>query len=277
MQFYALNHKGQIINAKQAQKHCDYICTECGTLLRIRSGEHRQTHFYHLESIRTCSLRKKGMVHLQLQNYLFNLLPVNDCHLEHRFSEIKRIADVVWISKKIVFEIQCSPISSLEISQRNLDYKSLGWSVVWILHDKRFNKEVLSTAERGLHDTLYYFSNMNAFGEGVIYDQFEIVEKNRRIRRLGALKVNLDDIKYLIEPINKNTLSLCRQKHLTWPFYFGGDLLDVKDLDYLQAAIRIEKEHQRMAVKQLLVGWMHRIIIRPYRVLFRYFLEKACR
>ncbi len=281
MQLYALNSKRQIVNANQAQKHCNYICTECGTCLRLRSGEHRQKHFYHLEPIRTCSLRKKGMIHLQLQNYLYHLLPANDCHLEYRFSEINRIADVIWISRKIVFEIQCSPISSLEITQRNLDYQSQGWRVVWILHDKRYNKEILTPAEKGLQGNPYYFSNMDIDGKGVIYDQFEMIDKNKRVCKLSRLEVDLAAPKHFIEPVKKHSLSLCTQKHLKWPFYFEGDLFDTNDADYLHEAVRMEREYQRMAAKKILKQWIkkivHTVFIHPYRVFFRYFLEKACR
>lgn len=281
MQFYALDSKGQPVSAQRAQKHCNYACLECGTRLRVRSGAHRQKHFYHLECIRTCSLRKKGMIHLQLQNYLYQLLPTNDCQLEQRFPEINRIADVVWISKKIVFEIQCSPISSLEICQRNLDYQTLGWTVVWILHDKRYNQSVLSPAEIGLQGTPYYFSNMDADGNGRIYDQFEIVDKNKRVGKLSGLKVDLSSPKYFVEPVKEHQLSLCRLRQLKWPFYFEGDLLDLNESDYLQAAVDGQNEFKRTAAKKRFRQWvkkcLHLIILHPYKVLFRYFLEKACR
>lgn len=280
MQFYALDRKGQIINAKRAKKQCDYLCLECGTHLRVRSGIHRQKHFYHLESIRSCSLRKKGMAHLQLQNHLYELLPSGDCHLEHRFAEINRIADVVWMSKKIVFEIQCSPISAQEIEARNQAYLNFGWRIVWILHDKRYNKQVLSAAEVTLQTQPHYFSNMNAKGEGIIYDQFEIIEKNRRLKRLGMLKIRLDAPKLFLEEQKNHSLALCQRKHLKWPLHFEGDLLDTTNEDYLKNAFMLEKEHARKASKNF---WLNsakqgmKWVAHPYRVLFRYFLEKACR
>ncbi|MFI5342753.1 MAG: competence protein CoiA [Chlamydiales bacterium] len=292
MQFYALNNKGQAISAKQAQKHCNYLCIECGTRVRLRGGMHRQRHFYHLEAVRSCSLRQKGMVHLQLQDYLFNLLPENDSVLEKRFPSINRIADVAWFSQKIVFEIQCSPISALEISQRNQDYLREGWRVVWILHDQRYNQKHLTPAEITLQGHPHYFSNMNAQGEGMIYDQFEIVDKGMRQKRLGCLKIDLAQPKWIrmseeitctswSAPTAVSRLNLCRRRLLDWPIHFSGDLIDLQDSAYLQAAVRLENEFCRLTNRREVKQWMkwglQRLIIHPYRVIFRYFLEKACR
>lgn len=281
MQFYALNSKGQIVNANQAQKQCNYVCTECGTNLRLRSGEHRQKHFFHLEPMRNCSLRKKGMDHLQLQNYLYHLLPANDCHLEYRFPKINRIADVVWMSEKIVFEIQCSPISSMEINERNYDYQSQGWNVVWILHDKRYNRETLSPAEKTLRETPHYFTNMDCNGQGEIYDQFEIVDKNKRLSKLSKLGVNLSCLKTSRNTLKTNELILCQRKHFKWPFHFEGDLFDGNDLEYLKAAIQMELSHYDQSFKKILKERAKRffsaLFLRPYQVILRYFLEKACR
>ena len=48
--------------------------------------------------------------------------------LEKSFPEIHRIADVAFPSKKIVYEIQYSPISLKEVQKRNRDYTSLGYT-----------------------------------------------------------------------------------------------------------------------------------------------------
>lgn len=282
MQFYALNDKGQAISAKQAQRHCNYLCIECGTRVRLRGGEHRQRHFYHLEAVRSCSLRQKGMVHLQLQNYLFHLLPENDCGLEQRFPSINRIADVAWFSQKIVFEIQCSPITALEISQRNQDYFKEGWRVVWILHDQRYNQKHLTPAEIALQGYPHYFSNMNAQGEGMIYDQFEIVDKGMRQKKLGCLRIDLTQPKWIHTGFqNQSVLHLCWRRLLDWPIHFKGDLIDLQDSEYLQAAVHLENEFCRLTIRRRVNQWMRwglqRLIVHPYQVIFRYFLEKACR
>jgi competence CoiA-like predicted nuclease len=55
------------------------------------------------------------------------------------FSDICRIADLVWEEKKIIFEIQCSEISSLEAARRTRDYGMKGYEVIWILDDRVFS------------------------------------------------------------------------------------------------------------------------------------------
>ena len=51
-----------------------------------------------------------------------------------------------------MFEIQCSPITAREIEERNSDYQSLGYQVIWILHDSLYNKGRLTAAEYFLQE-----------------------------------------------------------------------------------------------------------------------------
>ena len=218
--------------------------------------------------------------------------------MEQRFPSINRIADVVWFSQKIVFEIQCSPISALEVIQRNQDYQKEGWRVVWILHDQRYNQTYLSPAEIALQNHPHYFSNMNESGAGMIYDQFDIVDKGVRQSRLGGLKVDLTQPMLINRELqNKPALNLARRRLMEWTIYFGGDLIDLQDGgvdvgasasagggaggEYLQQAIHLEQEFRSLATKRRVRQWvrwgLERLIIHPYRVVFRYFLERACR
>ena len=104
MQLYALDKNSIVISAKNASKHDRYRCLECQSNLRLRGGIHRQNHFYHLDSKRICRQSGKSMEHLQVQLFLQSQLSLtDDCLLEKRFEEINRIADVFWVSKKIVF------------------------------------------------------------------------------------------------------------------------------------------------------------------------------
>lgn len=282
MQFYAFDEKKNLIHAVQAKKNLNYQCIECQTRVRLRGGIHRQLHFYHLDRKRTCGLNQKGMVHLQLQNFLAKNLLKDDVQLECRFPTINRIADVAWFSEKIVFEIQCSPISAIEVQQRNQDYQSQGWSVVWILHDQRYNQKYLSPAEKALREHPHYFSNMNADGKGLIYDQFEIVEKSLRKIKMDKLVVDLKHLFVMSENrLKKHSLSMCQNRVKQWPFYFKGDLLEVQNLPYYQAALDFEKKqrHEKFnqTISQLGLHFIHHLFIHPYRVFFRYLLEKACR
>jgi len=282
MQFYAFDEKKHLIHAKYAKKNLNYKCIECQTRVRLRGGIHRQLHFYHLDQMRSCGLHQKSMAHLELQNFLAKKLPKDDSKLECRFPSINRIADVAWLSQKIVFEIQCSPISAIEVLQRNWDYQSQGWSVVWILHDRRYNQKCLTPAEKSLQGHPYYFSNMNADGMGLIYDQFEIVEKSLRKIKMDKLRVDLTQVFAMSKNILKAPgLIACQKRAEQWPFYFEGDLLDTQDMLYRETALDFEKRHRherfKNTISKLGARFFNLLIIHPYRIMFRYLLEKACR
>ncbi len=197
MQLLALNVENQLVEASFAQKKCDYFCMECGKLVRLRGGTHRQNHFYHLKPDPKCRQSQKSLQHLQVQNYLYNLLPIGCVQLEKRFPEIARIADVVWEDQKIVFEVQCSPITQKEVESRNRDYGRMGYQVVWILHEKRFIKRKVSAAEEWLNHHLLYYTNFDANGFGEIYDQLHVF--NRGLRRYSSKRsiVNLNFPRFL--------------------------------------------------------------------------------
>jgi hypothetical protein len=101
--------------------------------------------------------------------------------IEYRFPSIRRIADVVFFPKKIIFEVQCSPISIENIQKRNRDYSSLGFTVIWILHDRIYNKKIATPAELYLRQNLSYYTSMTPFGHGFFYDQLDFFKGVTRI------------------------------------------------------------------------------------------------
>ncbi len=192
MQFYALDGDFPIL-ASCAQKQKDYCCPECHSVIRVRSGPHRQIHFYHVKSAKNCSQHKKSLTHLHIQWLLQTRLPPETAFLEYRFPKIRRIADVFWKSEGIVFEVQCSPISQKEAEERCHDYRSLGLIPVWILLDHRYNRTYCSLGELFLRQGPCYFSNR----EGFFYDQLETYRGARRIFRGPKLKVDITKPKTL--------------------------------------------------------------------------------
>lgn len=182
MQLYALDENSPVL-AGEAVKQKNYQCPECLTFVRLRGGPHRQFHFYHTRSRPSCRQHQKSLAHLQLQLHLKSLIP--NSSLEKPFSQINRIADVAWEEKRIVFEIQCSPISLSEVQSRSEDYAKVGYTAVWILHDRRFNKKNLSAAEFFLRTRKCYFGR-----ENLIYDQFEILQGSRRVLRGPQLPID---------------------------------------------------------------------------------------
>src|SRR3972149_8130463 len=110
MQFTALE-KEIVVFADEARRQHDYSCPECKGNLRLRQGLRRRPHFYHLKKPKTCTQHKKSLTHLLLQYRLLQILPKGEVQIEKRYPSIDRIADVAWEKRKIIFEIQCSPIS----------------------------------------------------------------------------------------------------------------------------------------------------------------------
>lgn len=186
MQFHALDDNLFIL-ASSAQKQKKYRCPECLSIVKVRGGPHRQLHFYHLATSKNCRQNKKSLTHLHIQ-LLLQFLLKEQVFLEYRFPQIGRIADVYWQQQKIVFEVQCSPISLEEAKERCEDYKKLGLHPIFILHDHRFNRRYCSAAEIFLRKEGCLFTN----GKDLFYDQVEVCKGAKRIYRGPRLTVHPD-------------------------------------------------------------------------------------
>jgi competence protein CoiA len=277
MQLYALGRDGHLISASKAEKHHDYKCMECSAALRLRSGPHRQSHFYHLVSPDSCRQHGKTLPHLQTQSYLQGLLG-SECYLEHRFPKINRIADVYWASEKIIFEIQCSGITAEEVRNRNKDYESLGLHVVWIFHEHRFNRRLVTAAEGCLREHPYYFTNIDETGAGTIYQQFDTIDKGHRKNQLGPLAIDVTAPRRLADRV---PIRFAQKRYERYSLYFAGDLTDLSvnnpTHEYVVRVQALERMEQPISP-----SWMQRVkdacqryILWPYMVLFRALLEKA--
>ena len=276
MQLYAHDEDGQVVSAVQAQRQRNYLCLECQGKVRIRAGFHRQHHFYHLQLTPGCRQSQKSLEHLQTQIHLQRIIGQNACHLEYRFSEVNRIADVAWPTEKLVFEVQCSPISAKEVAARIQDYRKIGFEVVWILHEQTFGQQRLTAAELRLRNHPCYFCNMNADGEGLIYDHFDLIRQGLRTHRLDALSVNLSQPK-IWTAAAEWLLQRTKGRLSESPLYFAGDLTDLslsKDQSpYINQAREIEQAHQTRPERwpRLCLGYLRRL----YRIVFQLLLEKV--
>lgn len=289
MPLHAFDFNGEVINARRADKHGDYYCLECRQNVRLRGGPQRQPHFFHWEPSHFCRQHQKGPVHLEIQSYFLRQLPIGDAQIELHFPSIKRIADVAWLSKRIIFEIQCSPISADEVLSRNRDYQQLGWSVIWILHDRRYNQFRLSGAEIALRSSPTFFTNMDRFGSGMIYDQFDIFAKGVRFSRLPPLPISLRG-EHLFAPSNRGDiksfpLSLLLHRSENWKLSLSGDLMSLffktPLSSYLQQAAEKEKKfyssRDAISWRDYLEKCWRRGVVRPYQIFFRFILERMCR
>jgi len=243
MQLYALDRDGEPVLAARADRREQYFCMECACPLGLRQGEARRPHFYHFRASEKCRLSAKGMIHLNLQQYLCDLLP--EAKMEQRFKKIGRIADVAWLPKKLIYEIQCSPISAEEVLGRIADYRSIGFEVVWILHDKKYNRYRQTPAENALKENTHYFTNFDRASQGIVYDQYEIVQKGRRALKLSPLPVDLSRPAAVMGN-EAAELPLIKQRSMHWRVQFAGDLLDrAGDSKYLEKARHFERKQQR--------------------------------
>lgn len=253
MQIYAVNSLGALLNAQHAKRGEVYQCPECHTSVRLRGGHLRQLHFYHLNST-PCKLGGKSLTHLQIQYALQKMLGPDQVFLEHRFPQIGRIADLYWPSQKLVFEIQVSPISADEVKERNHNYCQIGLQVVWILHDRHFNRPRLSPTETYLRYSPHYFTNINALGRGIFYDQYVSTRFKRRLGARRRFPVKFTKITLVGDKQFPRHFPSERKK---WNLSFEGDLL--------QRGFSIEKSPFPLI----------QTLIRPYRILFHFLLEKT--
>ncbi|MFZ4773545.1 MAG: competence protein CoiA family protein [Chlamydiia bacterium] len=84
--------------------------------------------------------RAPSSLHKDMQRFLQNRYSGIDLSLERRFPTIKRTADVVIESKKLIIEIQTSMIKTTEALKRIEDYGKLGYTIRWLLHETPFQK-----------------------------------------------------------------------------------------------------------------------------------------
>ena len=263
-----------MVAASQAVKQHDYFCLECAGILRMRAGPHRQTHFYHLELSPKCRQSQKSMEHLQTQCFVQQQLGREECCLEWRFPASGRIADAVWFSKKLIFEIQCSPIALEEVQARMQDYRREGYQVVWLLHERAFNQKRLSAAEQFLRDHPCYYSSIDAQGKGILYDQFDRVARGIRFAKFAPLQIDVKEPKetQLLPQRVPQYLGRWRRQ----PLYFSGALLDLfakqEASDYFKNIFDVEGELEE---KPKRLGSFWKLLKRSYLSLFRAFLESS--
>lgn len=281
MQLYALDKEQRLVYAGKADKHEDYTCLECQRKVRRRGGMHRQTHYYHLNPSDSCRSNNKSMEHLQAQWLLYQMLPKGECTLELPFPAIQRIADVVWDKQKIIFEIQCSPISAQEVAQRNIDYRSQGFQVIWVLHDKRFNQVRVSAAEQVLRSSPYYYTNIDVKGRGKIYDQFDLIHQGMRREVLGQYTVDSTQ-PFPISALSQECPPLMDARRL-WPLFFKGDFMHRYQEDPLKFKELLDKAallQEGWASPKTSSNWrtlFRRWLVRPYLLVLQMMVERACK
>lgn len=189
--------------------------------------------------------------HEAIQNFLKESL--TGAQIEKNFTEIGRIADVVYFPQKIIFEVQCSSIDLEEVMQRNKDYASIGFHVIWILHDRHFNKTFVPPAELYLRRRGAYYTSFTPYGHGFFYDQLDFFRGAHRVYKGKPLLIKKffpKKISYI--PFSYPRLLKKRLRHS--PYYLPGDLRDTLNLKEVKL---LEKTYnpQNPIKKELIKRW----------------------
>lgn len=247
MQLYALDPQGSPCYVKQADRTLIYTCPECKLPLRIRGGPSKQLHFYHPALSSPCRQKEKSPEHIQTQLYLFGQLASSQMEAPL----LNRIADIFDPVRKLVIEVQCSPITVQEAQMRISDYEKMGYQILWILHDKRFNKQRLSSSELFLRSCGAYYTNIDKDGKGILYDQFEILHQGHRLFK--GPKLPLTTLDPLPLPSIRAALPhLFKQRLSCWKICLAGDLITRFSEENLSSFLHLEssflKKKQRGAL-----------------------------
>lgn len=172
--------------------------------------------------------KNKSPLHNAVQAHLIEIFQ-GACEIEKTFPSILRIADCVIEKRRLIFEVQCSPISPKEALSRIHDFASIGYRVIWLLHDTVFNRFRISEVEWALLKYPHYYVNIGPTKRGIIYDQ--------QVRMSGSIKIfrsqpyPVDLTHFCIPPflVKKRTALLdFREKY--WRISFKGDLCEKEGL-----------------------------------------------
>lgn len=176
-------------NPKEALRDRDMACPLCDREMRVAQGMLKKPYFFHLT---TChhdwEIHPESEVHIELKRYIAQTLPrmVDEYsgasyQIEVPIEGCKRIADVLFTlrdGRRIVHEIQLSPITIDVLNARTDDYQSVGLEVYWWFGLNANNESSTSwSLERfRLHLSIdvYAEENQHDFTSGIERGEFEI-------------------------------------------------------------------------------------------------------
>ena len=171
-----------------------------------------------------CQEMRSKTPHKAIQEAIKIILP--EVIVEKTLPEINRVADIAYLPKKIVYEIQYSPISLQEVQKRTRDYASLGFTVIWILHDHNFNNKTVTPAELYLRKNLSYYTSITPYGHGFFYDQLEFFQGNQRVYK-GAPYILKNLLPKIVTKTHRIFPKSLQDKLKQNPLYLPGDLADI--------------------------------------------------
>lgn len=216
MPLYALN-EGHWQHISEALKGGRYRCPECDCPFIVKKGVKTAPHFAHKKTMRNCRLFSRGENHMLAKKFLESLFADKNPILERPFPSIRRIADICIESEKLIFEVQCSAIPKSQAKKRMRDYSSIGYRLLWILDDARYNKRILRPEEETLREHGALFLSVK---KGILYEQREILRGKRREKLERAHFLNPDKILRFSPPtLNRDKGYKTKLKGLLWSIF----------------------------------------------------------
>jgi competence protein CoiA len=220
----------------------------------------------------TLNARNKSTIHQAIQKKIKHNFPKNTCSLEVHFPQINRIADVVYHPSKLIFEVQYSLISLKELQHRQLDYNSIGYQVIWILHDTSFHHIKLLPVENYLQHFPHYFTNINSEGKGIIYDQPALIKLKQRKQNLKKQEVSFYPPLVLKKREYKKLPPFLKKRLKFFKFYLLHDYTDI----YLNHPNIVDDINFSFPYNDFILNnSFFQKITKSYSVLFQFFLKKT--
>ena len=137
--FYAETHKGNRLSAADYENGKETLyCPGCKEAVFFKKGRQKLAHFAHYAHS-DCKQFSEGetTLHLMGKQKLFSWLMKQGLvvEMEAWLPELKQRPDLLVKTpddRKIVFEYQCSPISTEELQARTDGYQNNGYEVIWL-------------------------------------------------------------------------------------------------------------------------------------------------
>lgn len=137
--FYALDESGKRVSAKYATKDQEYMCPVCRGKVLFRNGGVNSAHFAHENDACEDDWHyDMSEWHKTMQEYF----PEENRECVISMGDKCHRADV--LVEKTVIEMQHSPISAEEFSDRNQFFRQAGYRVVWVfdVRDKVASRQI---------------------------------------------------------------------------------------------------------------------------------------
>lgn len=135
-----------------------FTCPACHSAVRLKNGKIMRPHFAHI-ALNNCDFysENESDEHLQLKTDLYHAISKTEqVMVEKVLPAINQVADL-FVNHHLALEVQCSRLSEKRLFQRTKSYQNQGIQVLWLLGEKLWLRDHLSSLQRHF---LYFSQNM---------------------------------------------------------------------------------------------------------------------